>query len=85
MRMNFVLTVILIISFGAGVMAQDSKDDKEKMAVDLYLQNPELMIIKEQSLSNDRQTKLQSLDGIEKMIKDGKVNTEVENMLIYLG
>ncbi|MBN1410000.1 MAG: HEAT repeat domain-containing protein [Spirochaetales bacterium] len=84
MIIKSLLYITFILCLGMSVLAQDS-DDKEKTATDLYLQNPELMIAYEQAQADDRQSKIQSLDGLEKMIKDGIINTEIENILIQLG
>jgi hypothetical protein len=47
--------------------------NNEKEIEEIYLQNPELMIIRERVLSTDYQTKLQALEGIQNMIKNGTV------------
>jgi hypothetical protein len=62
-----------------------SQNDNEKSIEEIYLQNPELMVIREQVLSDDLQTELQALEGIDGLIKGGTVNNEIENLLISLG
>ena len=82
MKIRHLIVFILIITLYIPVFAQDNK---EKEVEEIYLKNPELRVIKEQVLSSDFQTQLVALDSIEGMVKDGIVNTEVENLVVILG
>ncbi len=73
--------IILIILFSIAAFAQTSEQEIEQ----IYLQNPELMIVREQVASSDYQTKLQALETLQNMIKGGSVNNEVLSLVISLG
>ena len=85
MKKIFVTTVILsflsIIPFA--VLAQED----ELTVEEAYLQNIEMIIIKEQASTLDRDSKLMALKNIEEMIDDGKVSDgdpEVHYILDFL-
>jgi HEAT repeat protein len=82
MKIKHVIVFILIIMLNIPLTAQDNN---EKEIEEIYLKNPELRVIREEVLSSDFQTKLNALDSIQSMVKQGNVNTEVENLVILLG
>lgn len=75
---------MLFLCLTLGVFAQ-ATEDKELTVEELYLSNPEIIILREQADSPDRETKILALDGIEKMVTDDTVTPEIENILIGLG
>lgn len=81
MRIKSILVTAVILIVSLFSYAQT----KEQEVEEIYLKNPELMIIREQVLSSDFRTQLQALDMISDMVEGGNVNNEVENLLIMLG
>lgn len=79
---SILLTGILLIGCTILSFAQDND---EITIEDLYLSNPEVVIIREQSLADDRQTKQEALKGIEQMLENGTATADIEKILIYLG
>jgi hypothetical protein len=82
MNMKIYMAIGFLLSGCALLFAQNSKEQEIE---DIYLKNPELMVIREQVYSSDFQTQLQALDQIEGMVKGGTINTEIENLIIVLG
>ena len=79
-----ITAVILSLLAVAPVISQS---DDEITVEEFYLQNIEMVIIKEQASTLDRDSKLMALKNIEEMIDEGKVtegNTEVHYVLDYL-
>ncbi|MBN2443492.1 MAG: HEAT repeat domain-containing protein [Spirochaetales bacterium] len=77
MKCNLVLIILIILSFFImqPLFSQDesSKNEAsktEKDIEDVYLQNPELMIVEKQVYTGDRYTQLEALAGIEAFLND---------------
>lgn len=87
MKVKLVLFLIVLLILGTPTIlsAQNTKET-ERTVDELYLltNNPEFKILDAQAKSNDRQSKMDALDGIEKMIKENNVNKPVEVLLINL-
>jgi hypothetical protein len=86
--MKKILITAVILSFLAVTPALIfSQDDEELTVEEFYLQNIEMVIIKEQAATLDRDSKLMALKNIEEMLDDGKVSdgdTEIHYILDYL-
>jgi plasmid stability protein len=83
---RFFCITVLPLSIIFGAFGQDSGTE-ESTVEELYLQNIEIMIIKEQASIVDRDMKLIALESIQEMVDDGKVdsdNLEIMNVLDYL-
>ena len=80
------LAVFLILVF-AGVAQFGYTQERELTIEELYLQNAEIRIIREQAVSQDRDMKLLALVNIQEMLDDGKLSTgapEAHFVLDYL-
>jgi hypothetical protein len=82
MHKKSLLIVTVLLLMGIILFAQN---DNTKEIEQIYLQNPELMVVREQLNSADYRTKLQALESIQEMVKSGTTNIEIENLLITLG
>lgn len=85
--MRKILFAAVIISLLAVTPAIFSQSDDEITVEEFYLQNIEMIIIKEQASTLDRDSKLMALKNIEEMINEGKVSDgdpEVHYILDYL-
>ncbi|MDC7225837.1 MAG: HEAT repeat domain-containing protein [Spirochaetales bacterium] len=81
------IMIAVIVSLLAFAPAVFSQSDDEITVEEFYLQNIEMVIIKEQASTLDRDSKLMALKNIEEMIDEGKVSegdTEVHYILDYL-
>ncbi|MBN1685956.1 MAG: HEAT repeat domain-containing protein [Spirochaetales bacterium] len=80
------LSVFLIFVFAA--VAQSGYTQERELTIEeLYLQNAEIRIIREQAVSQDRDMKLLALENIQGMLDDGKLSTgapEAHFVLDYL-
>ena len=85
MKKIFVTAVVFsLLAIAPAIFAQS---DDEITVEEFYLQNIEMVIIKEQASTLDRDSKLMALKNIEEMIDDGKVSEgdpEVHYILDYL-
>lgn len=84
--MKNILTAVIIILITVAP-AVFSQSDDEITVEEFYLQNIEMVIIKEQASTLDRDSKLMALKNIEEMIDEGKVSEgdpEVHYILDYL-
>lgn len=80
------LSVFLILVF-AGLAQFGYSQERELTIEELYLQNAEIRIIREQAVSQDRDMKLLALENIQEMLDDGKLSTgapEAHFVLDYL-
>jgi HEAT repeat protein len=80
------LAVILILLL-AGIAQSGFSQGRELTIEELYLQNAEIRIIREQAASQDREMKLLALENIQQMLDDGKLSTgapEAHFVLDYL-
>ncbi|MBI9105492.1 MAG: HEAT repeat domain-containing protein [Spirochaetales bacterium] len=86
--MKKILITAVILSFIAVTPALIfSQEDEELTVEEFYLQNIEMIIIKEQASTLDRDSKLMALKNIEKMLDEGSVSNgdpEVHYILDYL-
>ena len=79
--------VIILFMLPTAILAQNNSDDSEATVEELYLGNIEVMIIKEQAFSEDRDMKLLALENLESMIGENRVgegDIEVHAVLEYL-
>lgn len=80
------LSVLLILVFAA--IAQLGYSQETELTIEeLYLQNAEVRIVREQAVSQDRDMKLLALENIQEMLDDGKLSTgapEAHFVLNYL-
>jgi HEAT repeat protein len=80
------LSVFLILIFA--MIAQIGYTQERELTIEeLYLQNAEIRIIREQAVSQDRNMKLLALENIQEMLDDGKLSTgapEAHFVLDYL-
>ncbi len=84
MKNIFTAVIIIFLAVVPGLFAQS---DDEITVEEFYLQNIEMVIIKEQASTLDRDSKLMALKNIEEMIDEGKVSEgdpEVHYILDYL-
>ncbi|HAK47595.1 MAG TPA: HEAT repeat domain-containing protein [Spirochaeta sp.] len=84
--MKNILTAVILLLL-AVTPAVFSQSDDEITVEEFYLQNIEMVIIKEQASTLDRDSKLMALKNIEEMIDEGKVSegdSEVHYILDYL-
>ena len=84
MKNIFTAVIIFFLAVVPGLFAQS---DDEITVEEFYLQNIEMVIIKEQASTLDRDSKLMALKNIEEMIDEGKVSEgdpEVHYILDYL-
>ena len=80
------LAVFLILVFAATAQIGYSQE-RELTIEELYLQNAEIRIIREQAVTQDRDMKLLALENIQEMLDDGKLSTgapEAHFVLDYL-
>ncbi|MBN2736365.1 MAG: HEAT repeat domain-containing protein [Spirochaetales bacterium] len=82
LKTHIILVLLLVTLFP--LMAQDN-DDRELTVEERYLQDPEIMVLWEQALASDRQSKLNALETMEEMVEEGRGSEELENILIHLG
>ena len=88
LRMNKGLVKHLLLIFGLAliipfaVTAQEDTGD-EMTVEELYLQNIEIGIIREQAVTLDRDAKMLALDNLQEMVDDGKI-TEDSAEALYL-
>lgn len=83
-RSVLVLLLAAVVSV-TPIVAQES--GSELTIEEVYLQNAEIRIIREQAISQDRDMKLLALENIQQMIDDGKLSTgspEAHAILDYL-
>ena len=83
-RILLTAVVLALLAVAPSVFAQS---DDEITVEEFYLQNIEMVIIKEQASTLDRDSKLMALKNIEEMIDEGKVSDgdpEVHYILDYL-
>lgn len=71
----FILFFVFISICVFSVSGQQSGSEGELTIEEVYLQNAEIRIIREQALSEDRGMKLLALDNIQEMLDDGKLST----------
>ena len=65
------LLILLLIIFTMVILSPlFSQDDNETEIEDIYLENPELMMVEKQAYSGDRYTQLEGLEGIESFLND---------------
>lgn len=82
-----VLFVLMIFGLTVGTSAQDGGSGQELTIEELYLQNAEIRIIREQAISADRDMKLSALENIQSMLDEGKISSgspEAHFVLDYL-
>ncbi len=80
------LSVFLIFMFIAAAQMGFSQE-RELTIEELYLQNAEIRIVREQAVSQDRDMKLLALENIQEMLDDGRLSTgapEAHFVLEYL-
>ena len=80
------LALFLILIF-VGISQFGYSQERELTIEELYLQNAEIRIIREQAVSQDRDMKLLALENIQEMLDDGKLSTgapEAHFVLDYL-
>ena len=85
--MKRILLTAVILSLLAVAPAVFAQSEDDITVEEFYLQNIEMVIIKEQASTLDRDSKLMALKNIEEMIDDGKVSNgdpEVHYILDYL-
>jgi hypothetical protein len=71
----FIAFFVLISICALSVSGQQSGSEGELTIEEVYLQNAEIRIIREQALSEDRGMKLLALDNIQAMLDEGKLST----------
>ena len=84
---KILVTAVILILLAVTPVTLFSQTDDEITVEEFYLQNIEMIIIKEQASTLDRDSKLMALTNIEQMIDDGKVSSgdpEVHYILDYL-
>ena len=82
MRKGITTIILALLAFGASTLVA-----QELTIEELYLQNAEIRIIREQAVSPDRDMKLLALENIQQMLDEGKISSgspETHFVLDYL-
>lgn len=75
--MNSKLTILCMILIALTVGSLVAQESGGELTIEeLYLQNAEIRIIREQAVTQDRDMKLMALDNIQEMLYDGKLSSE---------
>lgn len=77
-------TIHLIVAFCLLAGAPLAAQERELTVEELYLQNVELQLLREQAFTGDREAKLSVLDDIEKRVKDGDASQDYLFILEFL-
>lgn len=77
MRVKQIFIFIILSIFILSPLS--AQDEGEKEIEDVYLQNPELMMVEKQAYSGDRYTQLESLAGIESFLNSLRPGEKDEN------
>jgi HEAT repeat protein len=86
-KVGIVFFATLFVVFSAHyLIAQDNGNDgtAERTIEELYLQNAEMSVIRQQAVTVDREMKLLALDNMEQLIEEGKVNEDSADALYLL-
>ena len=81
-----IILILLLVGVSQAVFTQSS-GQRELTIEELYLQNAEIRIIREQAASQDRDMKILALENIQEMMTEGKLSTgapEAHFVLDYL-
>lgn len=70
-----ILSILLAVAFLAPAFGQQ-EEEGELTIEELYLQNAEIRIIREQAITQDRDMKLSALENIEEMLEEGELTGE---------
>lgn len=88
MKKRIVISIVLAAAFASPSFSQQSGTETGQLTIEqLYLQNSEIRLIREQAVTQDRDMKLLALQNIQSMIDEGKLSTgapEAHFILDYL-
>ena len=87
MKTKIILLIAILLALGFNSVVAQQGDSRELTIEELYLQNAEIRIIREQAASQDRDMKLMALENIQEMLDDGKLSSgapEAHFILDYL-
>lgn len=86
-KVGIIFFATLFVVFSAHyLIAQDNGGDEtaERTIEELYLQNAEMSVIRQQAVTVDREMKLLALDNMEQLIEEGKVTEDSADALYLL-
>ncbi len=86
-KVGIIFFATLFVVFSAHyLIAQDNGVDEtaERTIEELYLQNAEMSVIRQQAVTVDREMKLLALDNMEQLIEEGKVTEDSADALYLL-
>ena len=86
-KVGIIFFATLFVVFSAHyLIAQDNGEDEtaERTIEELYLQNAEMSVIRQQAVTVDREMKLLALDNMEQLIEEGKVTEDSADALYLL-
>ena len=79
------LVFLMFILLPLSVLAQNTGNDGEEVTVEeLYLQNIEIGIIREQAVSINRDAKLLALENIQELVSDGEIDEDSAEAIYLL-
>jgi HEAT repeat protein len=81
----FITTIVLFFCANVLIAQENGNgDNTEKTIEELYLQNAEMSVIRQQAVTVDREMKLLALDNMEQLIEEGKVTEDSADALYLL-
>ena len=82
LRRAFLVALVLGLAAAAMLAAQDM--EREQTVEELYLEQIEMQILREQAFADDRELKILVLDDLEALIEQGNTGRDVELILEYM-